>query len=108
MTTTIEGSHFFGSTRPALRERCCSPGRAGDHDSGVRAGLLRPVRGDRRSFLVFSSNICALLGLRASYFVVRGALARLRYLKPGWRDPDLRRPENVLFSGWTFPPALRC
>src|SRR5205814_8532273 len=35
------------------------------------------------SFLVFSSNICALLGLRALYFVVRGALARLRYLKPG-------------------------
>jgi tellurite resistance protein TerC len=35
------------------------------------------------SFLVFSSNVCALLGLRALYFVVRGALARLRYLKPG-------------------------
>lgn len=35
------------------------------------------------SFLVFSSNICALLGLRALYFVVRGALARLRYIKPG-------------------------
>ena len=35
------------------------------------------------SFLVFSSNICAVLGLRALYFVVRGALLRLRYLKPG-------------------------
>ncbi|HEX9578102.1 MAG TPA: TerC family protein [Myxococcales bacterium] len=35
------------------------------------------------SFLVFSSNVCALLGLRALYFVVRGALARLRYIKPG-------------------------
>jgi len=35
------------------------------------------------SFLVFSSNVCALLGLRALYFVVRGALVRLRYLKPG-------------------------
>ena len=35
------------------------------------------------SFLVFSSNVCALLGLRALYFVVRGALAKLRYLKPG-------------------------
>jgi TerC family integral membrane protein len=34
-------------------------------------------------FLVFSSNICAVLGLRALYFVVRGALTRLRYLKPG-------------------------
>jgi tellurite resistance protein TerC len=35
------------------------------------------------SFLVFSSNVCALLGLRALYFVVRGALLRLRFLKPG-------------------------
>jgi tellurite resistance protein TerC len=35
------------------------------------------------SFLVFSSNICAVLGLRALYFVVRGALTKLRYLKPG-------------------------
>ncbi len=35
------------------------------------------------SFLVFSSNICALLGLRALYFVVRGGLDKLRYLKPG-------------------------
>ncbi len=35
------------------------------------------------SFLVFSSNVCALLGLRALYFVVSGALAKLRYLKPG-------------------------
>jgi TerC family integral membrane protein len=34
-------------------------------------------------FLVFSSNVCALLGLRALYFVVRGALDRLRFLKPG-------------------------
>ena len=35
------------------------------------------------SFLVFSSNICALLGLRALYFVVRGAMERMRFLKPG-------------------------
>ena len=34
-------------------------------------------------FLVFSSNVCALLGLRALYFVVAGALARMRYIKPG-------------------------
>ena len=35
------------------------------------------------SFLVFSSNVCALLGLRALYFVVAGALGSLRFLKPG-------------------------
>jgi tellurite resistance protein TerC len=35
------------------------------------------------SFLVFSSNVCALLGLRALYFVVAGALTRVRYLRHG-------------------------
>jgi tellurite resistance protein TerC len=34
-------------------------------------------------FLVFSSNICAILGLRALYFVVAGAISKLKYLKPG-------------------------
>jgi len=34
-------------------------------------------------FLVFSSNICALLGLRALYFVVRGRSRGCAYLKPG-------------------------
>ncbi|MFL5426892.1 MAG: TerC family protein [Myxococcales bacterium] len=34
-------------------------------------------------FLVFSSNICAILGLRALYFVVAGAITRLTYLKAG-------------------------
>ncbi|HVI24556.1 MAG TPA: TerC family protein [Myxococcales bacterium] len=34
-------------------------------------------------FLVFSSNICAILGLRALYFVVAGAIGRLTYLKVG-------------------------
>jgi len=34
-------------------------------------------------FLVFSSNVCAILGLRALYFVVAGAMSKLKYLKPG-------------------------
>ena len=33
-------------------------------------------------FLVFSSNIFAILGLRALYFVLAGFLARFRYMKP--------------------------
>ena len=34
-------------------------------------------------FIVFTSNVMAILGLRALYFVLAGYLAGLRYLKPG-------------------------
>jgi tellurite resistance protein TerC len=34
-------------------------------------------------FIVFTSNIFAILGLRALYFVLAGYLAGLKYLKPG-------------------------
>ncbi len=34
-------------------------------------------------FLVYTSNVFALLGLRALYFLLAGAAGRLRYLRPG-------------------------
>ena len=34
-------------------------------------------------FIVFTSNVMAILGLRALYFVLAGYLAGMRYLKPG-------------------------
>jgi tellurite resistance protein TerC len=86
MTTSIEGPHFsvkhdgkrFGT--PLLLALIAAETTdlvfALDSIPAVFAVTDDPV-------LVFSSNICALLGLRALYFVVRGALARLRYLKPG-------------------------
>lgn len=54
------------------------------------------------SFLVFSSNVCALLGLRALYFVVRNALAKLRYLKPGLAGILLFVGVKMLVERW-FP-----
>lgn len=86
MTSTIEGPHFFvkhGDSRvatPLLLALVAAETTdlvfALDSIPAVFAVTDDP-------FLVFSSNICALLGLRALYFVVRGALTRLRYLKPG-------------------------
>jgi tellurite resistance protein TerC len=35
------------------------------------------------SFVAFASNILAILGLRALYFVLADGLSSLRYLKPG-------------------------
>jgi tellurite resistance protein TerC len=57
------------------------------------------------SFLVFSSNVCALLGLRALYFVVRGALMRLRYLKPGLAAILLFVGLKMLLYKWVFLPT---
>jgi tellurite resistance protein TerC len=54
------------------------------------------------SFIVFSSNICALLGLRALYFVVRGVLLRLRYLKPGLAAILLFVGLKMLLYKWVF------
>jgi tellurite resistance protein TerC len=86
MTSTIEGHHFFvrhGASvlaTPLLLALIAAETTdlifALDSIPAVFAVTDDP-------FLVFSSNICAVLGLRALYFVVRGALARLRYLKPG-------------------------
>jgi len=57
------------------------------------------------SFLVFSSNICALLGLRSLYFVVRGALARLRYLKPGLAAILLFVGMKMVLYRWVHIPT---
>jgi tellurite resistance protein TerC len=35
------------------------------------------------TFVVYTSNVFALLGMRALYFLLTGAAARLRYLRPG-------------------------
>jgi tellurite resistance protein TerC len=37
----------------------------------------------RNPFIVYSSNVMAMLGLRSLYFVLGDALDRLRYLRPG-------------------------
>jgi tellurite resistance protein TerC len=34
-------------------------------------------------FIVYTSNVCAILGLRALYFVLAGAIRKFRYLRPG-------------------------
>ena len=39
----------------------------------------------RDPFLVYSSNVFAILGLRALFFVLAGMMDKFVYLKPGWR-----------------------
>ncbi|MBI2194782.1 MAG: TerC family protein [Planctomycetes bacterium] len=37
----------------------------------------------REPFIVYTSNVCAILGLRALYFLLAGVMGMFRYLKPG-------------------------
>jgi len=37
----------------------------------------------QKAFIVFTSNVFALLGLRSLYFLLAGAIGRFRYLKAG-------------------------
>jgi tellurite resistance protein TerC len=86
VTSTIEGPHFFLRHGAKL---CATPlllaviaAETADLVFALDSiPAVFAVTDD--SFLVFSSNVCALLGLRALYFVVRGALLRMRFLKPG-------------------------
>jgi tellurite resistance protein TerC len=82
MTKTIEGPHFFVGKMATPLLLALVAAETTDLVFALDSiPAVFAVTDD--SFLVFSSNICALLGLRALYFVVRGALANLRYLKPG-------------------------
>ena len=86
VTDTIEGPHFFvrrGGKRHATPLFLALIGAETADLVFALDSIPAVFAVTDDSFLVFSSNICALLGLRSLYFVVRGALARLRYLKPG-------------------------
>src|SRR5205823_3494640 len=86
MTATVEGPHFFVRHGGKLLATPLMMAVIAAETADLVFALdsipaVFAVTDD--PFLVFSSNVCAILGLRALCFVVRGALARLRYLKPG-------------------------
>jgi tellurite resistance protein TerC len=55
-------------------------------------------------FVVYTSNVFALLGLRALYFVLAGATTRLRYLRPGLAVILAAVASKLLLADvWEFP-----
>jgi tellurite resistance protein TerC len=50
--------------------------------------------------IVYSSNVMAMLGLRSLYFVLAGALHRLRYLRPGLALILMFTAFKMLTAGW--------
>jgi tellurite resistance protein TerC len=57
-------------------------------------------------FLIYSSNLLAILGLRALYVVLAGALANLRYLHFGLAAVLAFAGAKLLLSKWVFVPPL--
>jgi tellurite resistance protein TerC len=60
----------------------------------------------RDPFLVYSSNVFAILGLRALYFVLAGMLDKFVYLKPGISFILVFVGLKMLLSGWFHVPTL--
>ena len=57
-------------------------------------------------FLIYSSNLFAILGLRALYVVLAGALAGLRYLRYGLAAVLLFAGGKLLVGSWIVVPPL--
>lgn len=60
----------------------------------------------RDPFLVYSSNVFAILGLRALYFVLAGMLDKFVYLKPGISFILVFVGLKMTLSGWFHMPIL--
>jgi tellurite resistance protein TerC len=58
------------------------------------------------TFIVFTSNAFAILGLRALYFLLAGAMARLSYLKLGLAAVLGFVGAKMILSGWFKMPIL--
>jgi tellurite resistance protein TerC len=63
-------------------------------------------------FVVYTSNVFALLGMRALYFLLAGAAGRLRYLRPGLAvilagvAVKLLLADVVAFPAWSAPAFI--
>jgi TerC family integral membrane protein len=58
----------------------------------------------RDPFIVYSSNVFAILGLRALYFVLAGMLDRFEYLKPGVATILIFVGLKMVLNGWLHMP----
>jgi tellurite resistance protein TerC len=59
-----------------------------------------------RSFIIYSANVFALLGLRSLYVVLAAALTRIRYLRFGLAGVLALAGIKMIASRWVHVPAL--
>ncbi len=60
----------------------------------------------RDPFIVYSSNIFAVLGLRALFFVLAGTMDKFVYLKPGVALILLFVGAKMVGSAWVHVPTI--
>lgn len=60
----------------------------------------------RDPFVVYSSNLFAILGLRALFFVLAGAMDKFHYLKPGVALILLFVGAKMIASAWVHPSTV--
>ena len=61
----------------------------------------------RDPFIVYTSNVCAILGLRAFYFLLAGALPYFRYLDAGISAVLIFMGGKMLAEPWLHLPTLQ-
>ena len=86
ITQSYEGASFFvRRRRPAVRHAAASgPAAGGDDRRGFAVDSIPAIFAVTLDpFIVYTSNVFAILGLRALYFVLAGAIRKFRYLRPG-------------------------
>jgi tellurite resistance protein TerC len=59
----------------------------------------------QNAFIIFTSNICAVLGLRSLYFALAGAMACFRFLKTGMALALVFIGSKMLLSKWWQVPT---
>src|SRR4029077_18379028 len=59
----------------------------------------------RNPLIVYTSNVMAMLGLRSLYFVLAGALDRVRYLRPGLALVLVFTATKMLANEWVHISA---
>lgn len=60
----------------------------------------------RKPFIVYTSNVCAILGLRSLYFLLAGAIHRLQYLHYGLAVILAFVGAKMLLAGWYALPTV--
>jgi tellurite resistance protein TerC len=59
----------------------------------------------RDPFIVYSSNVFAILGLRALFFLLAGVMDKFRYLKPGVALILVFVGGKMVSAYWFHPPV---
>jgi tellurite resistance protein TerC len=108
VTPDFEGRHFFGVVEGhrALTPLALALLTVEATDLVFATDSIPAVFAvTQNAFIIFTSNICAVLGLRSLYFVLAAAMAYFRFLKTGVALVLLFIGSKMLLSRWYAVPT---